>query len=232
MSTSLEDLPVSGEGNSNVSLQITEQNKVVDNSVSTLQQQRNNELNSIRPQHQQGAPQQGAPQQGAPQQGAPQQGAPQQGAPQNNESMDVNSFITGIQNAAANGGLQLPSRDIPQSQTHLTQDAELKPNYIPDSSTDYIENSYNHNHIVDEHKRKEVNNNNLDSLYDDIHIPIILAVIYFVFQLPIIKKNTLKYIPSLFSKDGNYNFVGYVITSLAFASTYYFIIKSLEYLTI
>ena len=215
MSTSLDDLPVSGEGNSNVSLQITEQNKVVDNSVSKLQEQRNNELNNVMPQ-----------------QGASQQGAPQQGAPQNNESMDVNSFITGIQNAAANGGLQLPSRDIPQSQTHLTQDAELKPNYIPDSNTDYIENSYNHNQIVDEHKRKEVNNNNLDSLYDDIHIPIILAVIYFVFQLPIIKKNTLIYIPSLFSKDGNYNFVGYVITSMAFASTYYFIIKSLEYLTI
>ena len=215
MSTSLEDLPVSGEGNSNVSLQITEQNTVVDNSVSKLQEQRNNELNNAMPQ-----------------QGMPQQGAPQQGAPQNNESMDVNSFITGIQNAAANGGLQLPSRDIPQSQTHLTQDAELKPNYIPDSNTDYIENTYNHNEIVDEHKRKEVNNNNLDSLYDDIHIPIILAVIYFVFQLPIIKKNTLKYIPSLFSKDGNYNFVGYVITSMAFASTYYFIIKSLEYLTI
>ena len=212
MSTSLDDLPVSGEGNSNVSLQITEQNKVVDNSISKLQEQRNNELNNV-----------------IPQQGAPQQGAPQT---QNNESMDVNSFITGIQNAAANGGLQLPSRDIPQSQTHLTQDAELKPNYIPDSNTDYIENSYNHNHIVEEHKRKEENNNNLDSLYDDIHIPIILAVIYFVFQLPIIKKNTLKYIPSLFSKDGNYNFVGYVITSLAFASTYYFIIKSLEYLTI
>lgn len=215
MSTSLDDLPVSGEGNSNVSLQITEQNKVVDNSVSKLQEQRNNELNNVMPQ-----------------QGASQQGGPQQGASQNNESMDVNSFITGIQNAAANGGLQLPSRDIPQSQTHLTQDAELKPNYIPDSNTDYIENSYNHNQIVDEHKRKEVNNNNLDSLYDDIHIPIILAVIYFVFQLPIIKKNTLKYIPSLFSKDGNYNFVGYVITSMAFASTYYFIIKSLEYLTI
>ena len=215
MSTSLDDLPVSGERNSNVSLQITEQNKVVDNSVSKLQEQRNNELNNVMPQ-----------------QGAPQQGGPQQGAPQNNESMDVNSFITGIQNAAANGGLQLPSRDIPQSQIHLTQDAELKPNYIPDSNTDYIENSYNHNHIADEHKRKEINNNNLDSLYDDIHIPIILAVIYFVFQLPIIKKNTLKYIPSLFSKDGNYNFVGYVITSMAFASTYYFIIKSLEYLTI
>ena len=45
MSTSLDDLPVSGEGNSNVSLQITEQNQIVDNSVSKLQEQRNNEIN-------------------------------------------------------------------------------------------------------------------------------------------------------------------------------------------
>ena len=214
MATNLDYLPVSGEDKSNVNLQITEQNTIVDNSVSKLQEQRNNELKTV-----------------LPQQGTPQQVAPQIQS-QNNESMDVNSFITGIQNAAANGGLQLPSRDIPQSQMHLTQDAELKPNYIPDSNTDYIENSYNHNQIINENKIKQINDNNLDSLYDDIHIPIILAVIYFVFQLPIIKKNTLKYIPSLFSKDGNYNFVGYVVTSLAFASTYYFIIKSLEYLTI
>ena len=214
MATNLDDLPVSGEDKSNVNLQITEQNTIVDNSVSKLQEQRNTELKTV-----------------LPQQGTPQQVAPQTQS-QNNESMDVNSFITGIQNAAANGGLQLPSRDIPQSQIHLTQDAELKPNYIPDSNTDYIENSYNHNQIINENKIKQINDNNLDSLYDDIHIPIILAVIYFVFQLPIIKKNTLKYIPSLFSKDGNYNFIGYVVTSLAFASTYYFIIKSLEYLTI
>ena len=212
MATNLDDLPVSGESESNVNIKITEQNQIVDNSVSKLEEQRKNELQQVMPQQ---GPQTQAPQ-------------PQQSG----ESMDVNSFITGIQNAAANGGLQLPSRDIPQSQNHLTQDSQLKPNYIPDSNTDYIENSYNHNEIINQNKRKETNVNNLDSLYDDIHIPIILAVIYFVFQLPIIKKNTLKYIPSLFSKDGNYNFSGYIVTSIAFASSYYFIIKTLEYLTI
>ena len=211
MATNLDDLPVSGESESNVNIKITEQNQIVDNSVSKLEEQRKNDIQQVISQQ------------------APQPQAPQQ---QSGESIDINSFITGIQNAAANGGLQLPSRDIPQSQNHLTQDSQLKPNYIPDSNTDYIENSYNHNEIINQNKRKETNVNNLDSLYDDIHIPIILAVIYFVFQLPIIKKNTLKYIPSLFSKDGNYNFSGYIVTSIAFASSYYFIIKTLEYLTI
>lgn len=214
MATNLDDLPVSGESESNVNIKITEQNQIVNNSVSKLEEQRKNDLQQV-------IPQQG-PQ-------APQPQTPQQ---QSGESIDINSFITGIQNAAANGGLQLPSRDIPQSQNHLTQDSQLKPNYIPESNTDYIENSYNHNEIINQNKRKETNINNLDSLYDDIHIPIILAVIYFVFQLPIIKKNTLKYIPSLFSKDGNYNFSGYIVTSIAFASSYYFIMKTLEFLTI
>tara|TARA_Y100000592_G_scaffold13907_1_gene19636 strand:+ start:625 stop:1266 length:642 start_codon:yes stop_codon:yes gene_type:complete len=213
MATNLDDLPVSGESESNVNIKITEQNQIVDNSVSKLEEQRKNDIQQVISQQ------------------APQPQAPQQ-QQQSGESMDINSFITGIQNAAANGGLQLPSRDIPQSQNHLTQDSQLKPNYIPDSNTDYIENSYNHNEIINQNKRIETNVNNLDSLYDDIHIPIILAVIYFVFQLPIIKKNTLKYIPSLFSKDGNYNFSGYIVTSIAFASSYYFIIKTLEYLTI
>ncbi len=214
MATNLDDLPVSGESESNVNIKITEQNQIVNNSVSKLEEQRKNDLQQVIPQQ---GPQAQGPQ------------APQQ---QSGESIDINSFITGIQNAAANGGLQLPSRDIPQSQNHLTQDSQLKPNYIPESNTDYIENSYNHNEIINQNKRKETNINNLDSLYDDIHIPIILAVIYFVFQLPIIKKNTLKYIPSLFSKDGNYNFSGYIVTSIAFASSYYFIMKTLEFLTI
>lgn len=214
MATNLDDLPVSGESESNVNIKITEQNQIVDNSVSKLEEQRKNDIQQVISQQ------------------APQPQAQPQAQQQSGESIDINSFITGIQNAAANGGLQLPSRDIPQSQNHLTQDSQLKPNYIPDSNTDYIENSYNHNEIINQNKRKETNVNNLDSLYDDIHIPIILAVIYFVFQLPIIKKNTLKYIPSLFSKDGNYNFSGYIVTSIAFASSYYFIIKTLEYLTI
>ena len=212
--TNLDDLPVSNENDSNVNIKITEQNTIVNNSVNKIQEERQNDLKQVLSTSQQPIAQQPQP------------------SSQNDESLDINSFITGIQNAAANGGLQLPSRDIPQTQSHLTNDSQLKPNYIPDSNNDYIENSYNHNKIISDNQRNESKINSLDSLYDDIHVPIILAIIYFVFQLPIIKKNTLKYIPSLFAKDGNYNFIGYVVNSLAFASTYYVLIKSIDYLTI
>jgi hypothetical protein len=208
MTTSLDDLP-----GSNVNLNITEQNVRVDNPIEELETKRNVDL-------QQGMQQSPPPQN---------QNTP---APINNDSRSINSFVTGIQEAAANGALQLPSRDIPQSQSHLTNDEQLQPNYIPDNNVDYINDTYNQEQIINNQNIKEKSVNSMDALYDDIHIPIILAVIYFVFQLPVIKTNTLKYIPSLFNKDGNFNMIGYSINSLAFASTYYCIIKTLDYLSI
>lgn len=216
MTTNLDDLPQSNTQSSvqsNVQLNITEQNVKMDNPIKDLEQRRNEELKQA-PGQTTGAPQPAT--------------APQSEGNQ----IDINSFVTGLQQAAANGALQLPSRDIPQSQNHITQDNQMQPNYIPEAKQDYIEDTYNQEQVINKQINKQEHINNMDALYDDIHVPIILAVIYFVFQLPVIKTNTLKYIPSLFNKDGNYNVLGYFINSLAFASTYYCVIKSLEFLSV
>ena len=44
MATNLDDLPVSGESESNVNIKITEQNQIVNNSVNKLEEQRKNDL--------------------------------------------------------------------------------------------------------------------------------------------------------------------------------------------
>ena len=212
MSTSLDDLP-----QPNVNLHITEQNVTVPNPGQDLEAKRNADLQQVMSQ-------------GTPQQNQPPAQRPVQS--DSNNGIDINSFVTGIQEAAASGALQLPSRDIPQGQSHLTNDAQLQPNYIPENNGDYINDTYNQDQIINNQNIKQKNTNSMDALYDDIHVPIILAVIYFVFQLPVIKTNTLKYIPSLFNKDGNFNMLGYSVNSLAFASTYYCIIKSLDFLSI
>jgi hypothetical protein len=218
MTTSLDDLPQSSVNSQpNVNLNITEQNVTVPNPTQDLEAKRNADLQQVMSQ---ATPQQNQPP------------APRQVQPESNNGIDINSFVTGIQEAAASGALQLPSRDIPQGQSHLTNDAQLQPNYIPENRGDYINDTYNQEQIINNQNIKEKNTNSMDAIYDDIHVPIILAVIYFVFQLPVIKTNTLKYIPSLFNKDGNFNMLGYSINSLAFASTYYCIIKSLDYLSI
>ena len=90
----------------------TEQNVKMDNPIKDLEQRRNEELKQ-------------APGQTT---GAPQPATAPQGE---GNQIDINSFVTGLQQAAANGALQLPSRDIPQSQNHITQDTQIKPNYIP-----------------------------------------------------------------------------------------------------
>lgn len=218
MTTSLDDLPQQNVNSQpNVNLNITEQNVKVPNPAQDLEAKRNADLQQVMSQ---ATPQQNQPP------------APRQAQPESNNGIDINSFVTGIQEAAASGALQLPSRDIPQSQSHLTNDAQLQPNYIPENNGDYINDTYNQEQIINNQNIKQKNTNSMDALYDDIHVPIILAVIYFVFQLPVIKTNTLKYIPSLFNKDGNFNMLGYSVNSLAFASTYYCIIKSLDYLSI
>ena len=218
MTTSLDDLPQSSVNSQpNVNLNITEQNVKVPNQTQDLEAKRNADLQQVMSQ---ATPQQNQPP------------APRQAQPESNNGIDINSFVTGIQEAAASGALQLPSRDIPQSQSHLTNDAQLQPNYIPENNGDYINDTYNQDQIINNQNIKQKNTNSMDALYDDIHVPIILAVIYFVFQLPVIKTNTLKYIPSLFNKDGNFNMLGYSVNSLAFASTYYCIIKSLDFLSI
>lgn len=218
MTTSLDDLPQSSVNSQpNVNLNITEQNVTVPNPAQDLEAKRNADLQQVMSQT---TPQQNQPP------------APSQVQPESNNGIDINSFVTGIQEAAASGALQLPSRDIPQGQSHLTNDAQLQPNYIPENRGDYINDTYNQEQIINNQNIKQKNTNSMDAIYDDIHVPIILAVIYFVFQLPVIKTNTLKYIPSLFNKDGNFNMLGYSINSLAFASTYYCIIKSLDYLSI
>lgn len=212
MTTSLDDLP-----QPNVNLNITEQNVTVPNPAQDLEAKRNADLQQVMSQ-------------ATPQQNQPPATRPVEA--ESNNGIDINSFVTGIQEAAASGALQLPSRDIPQGQSHLTNDAQLQPNYIPENNGDYINDTYNQEQIINNQNIKQKNTNSMDALYDDIHVPIILAVIYFVFQLPVIKTNTLKYIPSLFNKDGNFNMLGYSVNSLAFASTYYCIIKSLDFLSI
>lgn len=218
MTTSLDDLPQSSVNSQpNVNLNITEQNVTVPNPAQDLEAKRNADLQQVMSQ---ATPQQNQPP------------ATTHAQQESNNGIDINSFVTGIQAAAASGALQLPSRDIPQGQSHLTNDAQLQPNYIPENTGDYINDTYNQEQIINNQNIKQKNTNSMDAIYDDIHVPIILAVIYFVFQLPVIKTNTLKYIPSLFNKDGNFNMLGYSINSLAFASTYYCIIKSLDYLSI
>jgi hypothetical protein len=111
-------------------------------------------------------------------------------------------------------------------------DNQIKPNYIPTSSNvDYIRNETTNDDIMKHHTRKQNNGDSLDVMYDELQIPILIAIIYFMFQLPIFRKYLFSFLPSLFNKDGNPKLSGYVFNSVLFSLIFYVIKKVLNYLT-
>ena len=129
----------------------------------------------------------------------------------------INQLVSGLQQA--NGATQLPSRDIPMNTANITTDAHVQPNYMPpvEDNVDYIKNY----EVFDDAKPV----NTLDDTYNEIQTPILLAVLYFLFQLPIFKRYLFTYFPILFSKDGNMNINGFVFNSALFGLLYYLLDK-------
>jgi len=144
---------------------------------------------------------------------------------------NMNDFVSGIQAAAASGALGLPSRDIPQQQTHLTQDAVTTPNYVPKGPDDYILKHQTQEEIINQHVAKETRRENIDDIYNELQSPILVGTLYFVFQLPVVRKQMMKLLPSIFLKDGNLNLSGYITYSILFSGMYYASIRTVNYLS-
>ncbi len=142
---------------------------------------------------------------------------------------NLNQFVTGIQQASAAGMTALPSRDIPQSQQHLVQDIHIQPNYMPPPETqlDYIRAEQTNEQIIRAQAEKQLKKNSFDMWYDELQTPVLIGILFFLFQLPVIQKQLCRILPSLFNKDGHPSLSGYLFTSASFASIYYFLVKSM-----
>ena len=143
----------------------------------------------------------------------------------------ISQIVNGLQQASIAGATMLPSRDIPQTTQNLTHDPHVQANYIPPpSNKDYI-NDYNEDdneEMVNNYQRVERVKNSLDSIYDEIQAPLLLSILYFLFQLPIVRKTLGKYIPLLCSNDGNYNINGLIFTCALFGFIYFMLSKTLK----
>lgn len=140
----------------------------------------------------------------------------------------INQIVSGLQQASSTGVTQLPSRDIPRNTDTIVQDPYIQPNYIPPPPIrDYINEDETAEKIMGNYNRNLKNSNALDDMYSEIQTPLLLAVLFFLFQLPFFKKSLLSYVPALFLKDGNYNINGYIFMSILFGLIYYTINKLL-----
>ena len=152
-------------------------------------------------------------------------------APINSNSLDqntINQIISSLQQAGTNGATQLQSRDIPQNTENIINDPQVQVNYMPTTkNNDYITENEETDDIIQNYTRSKNVNNSLDNLYDEIQLPLLISILYFLFQLPIFKKYMFQYLPVLCSNDGNVNLYGYLFNSILFGFIYFMLSKTI-----
>jgi len=130
---------------------------------------------------------------------------------------------------------RLPSRDIPLDTESYMQDEAIQPNYIPPPpklTGDYIRDYADEVEVeVRNHKQKKHKERMMDNFLTEFQIPIFVAILFFIFQMPVV--NTLLYkrfsFLSIYDADGNFNFYGLFLKSAAFGMSYYSMSRAIEY---
>jgi len=164
-------------------------------------------------------------------------GIPQQGLPnlpvaqprpnqqqQQHQSMDTNQHIP------------LPSRDIPMNQIEYQQDEQIQPNYMPKQklTSDYIrEYEAASEQALKEHEQKKRGEKARDNLFSDLQTPILVALLYFIFQMPIVNTLLFKYFAflSIYNTDGNINFMGLIFKSALVGFVFYCMQYVVDFIT-
>lgn len=147
----------------------------------------------------------------------------------NIDQLTINQIVNGIQSASLNGATSLPSRDIPMMENVINNDSYKNTDYIPESSKrNYINENNNETQIINNYNSNQQQKQKIDYYYEELQYPLLISLLYFIFQLPIVKKIITKYITFLINNDGNYNLNGLVFMSFLFGLVYYSINKIME----
>ena len=136
----------------------------------------------------------------------------------------ISQIVNGLQQASISGATQLSSRDIPMNSSGHNIDPNIQPNYVPPpppQNMNYINDYENTSDMVNNYNKNASRQNSLDDMYNEIQTPLLLAVLYFLFQLPFFRKFLFGYFPVLFSNDGNLNINGFLFTSILFGLLFY-----------
>lgn len=143
----------------------------------------------------------------------------------------VNEIVSGIQQASMNGGLDLPNRDIPMSTSNVNSDVQIQPDYVPKSDEDYISSHETSETVLKDAKLEENRTNNFNYLYDKAHVYLLIAFMYFIFQLPVFSKSMMKYLPFCFGDDKNLNLQGTLTKSILFAFIIFSLGESINFIS-
>tara|TARA_Y100000996_G_C22267705_1_gene538677 strand:- start:107 stop:652 length:546 start_codon:yes stop_codon:yes gene_type:complete len=142
----------------------------------------------------------------------------------------INEMVSGLQKAASNNMTRLPERDIPQNPERITHDPQIQPNFVPPPppNPNYIEDEMDYEYMMRRNANEKEQNENIQSLYDELQTPLIVSIFFFLFQLPFINKILLKFVPTLFRDDGHPKFSGYLFKTFIFGISIFIANKSID----
>jgi hypothetical protein len=154
------------------------------------------------------------------------------------DTKQMETMVNSLESAAKQGLTSL-AEDIPKETTHLTQDKESIVNTIPEppqetTSTpiDYIKNFATQEEIAEEITKQENKQTTVEFILEEMKIPIILSVIFFVFQSKAFNKLLLGKFPKFFNDTGGLTSNGLIIQSFLFGITYLIATKTLTYFSL
>tara|TARA_B100000073_G_C23642585_1_gene537268 strand:+ start:212 stop:904 length:693 start_codon:yes stop_codon:yes gene_type:complete len=165
------------------------------------------------------------------------QGQPQmqqsQPPPQMTKEM-MSQFNGELKNANENNLTQLPTRDVPMNPLLHVQDDQSKPNHVPqeNNAPDYIKQFNNIENTIKQNNENVEQNNFMDNIYDEIQTPLLIFILFFIFQLPSVSKEFNRQFPILLSNDSSLTLKGFIVKSFIVALLYFLINKGITQISL
>lgn len=111
---------------------------------------------------------------------------------------------------------ELPARDIPRETVDHVTDPQVNQPYIPPKAPEYIDR-----HVP------EIKQSKIDKLLDEFRIPIMVGVVYLLFEMPMSQSMLLRMAPTLMTDASTSIF----FKSVSFACAFYAVTMGLEYMS-
>lgn len=145
--------------------------------------------------------------------------------------IDYTSQLTSVlKEATAAGATVLPSRDIPKNTISIQSDRQVQPDFIPEQENDYIGDILNKEKIISDQQKKQNTSDNLEYIFQIIQMPLLIGILYFIFQLPYTRQTIFSLFPSFYNKDGSQKLSGFVFNSVLFSCLYGVNLIAINYL--
>ena len=141
----------------------------------------------------------------------------------------VNAMLPDYNKAAAmvsqKPQMQLPSRDIPMDMSNYTHDDMTIPNYVPPPNRkDYVDSdSVSDENSNQRQRRREKRLANAEDIFDLLQRPIIIALLFFLFQMPALNMWIHRVLPflNMFNGEGSITTWGITMKSVVFGCSVY-----------